>query len=276
VDLAARRTIAALPALVRYLRRERPAVLLSTLEHSNILAVCAGWLSLAGTRIVLREANVFLPRDQIRGLKPRVQRSLLRLFYRGSVQVIAVAKGVEESLIRDLGLLMPLVRTITTQLSGWTLDRLAAAPLDAPWFEPGAPPVVLGVGRLVPQKDFASLLRAFAIVRAGRPARLVILGGGPSELPWRLWGGNWALNKTCAFGGKTRGTTATPTRDDDLGRGADHHGFDLDRRPQSHPSRSVATVTRRPGARDQDVSRPDHRRNRRPPHHVCLSEWVPG
>jgi len=40
---------------------------------------------------------------------------------------------------------------------------------------------VLGVGKLKPQKGFDVLLRAFARVRAARPARLVILGEGPQR-----------------------------------------------------------------------------------------------
>ena len=39
-------------------------------------------------------------------------------------------------------------------------------------------PVVLSAGRLVPSKDHATLIRAFARVVATRPARLVILGEG--------------------------------------------------------------------------------------------------
>jgi glycosyltransferase involved in cell wall biosynthesis len=58
------------------------------------------------------------------------------------------------------------------------LYRLAEEPLDHPWFAPGQPPVILGVGRLEPQKDFATLLRAFSTVHADRPCRLVILGEG--------------------------------------------------------------------------------------------------
>jgi len=54
----------------------------------------------------------------------------------------------------------------------------ARAPLEHPWFAPGAPPVVLGVGRLAPQKEFPTLIRAFARVRSQRPARLMILGEG--------------------------------------------------------------------------------------------------
>jgi glycosyltransferase involved in cell wall biosynthesis len=40
---------------------------------------------------------------------------------------------------------------------------------------------VLSVGRLSKQKDFGTLLRAFARVREDRPARLVILGDGPER-----------------------------------------------------------------------------------------------
>jgi glycosyltransferase involved in cell wall biosynthesis len=50
--------------------------------------------------------------------------------------------------------------------------------IDHPWFEEGQPPVILGVGRLSAAKDFGTLIRAFALVRRVRPARLMILGEG--------------------------------------------------------------------------------------------------
>jgi glycosyltransferase involved in cell wall biosynthesis len=56
--------------------------------------------------------------------------------------------------------------------------------LDAPVAGPrraGAVPTILGIGRLVEQKDFATLLRAFALVRRERSARLVLLGDGPQR-----------------------------------------------------------------------------------------------
>src|SRR5690606_23492949 len=54
----------------------------------------------------------------------------------------------------------------------------AEEPVDHPWFAPGEPPVVLGVGRLTWQKDFGTLIRAFKRVRSRLPARLLILGEG--------------------------------------------------------------------------------------------------
>src|SRR5262249_41735385 len=48
--------------------------------------------------------------------------------------------------------------------------------LAHPWFAAGSSPVILGIGRLHAQKDFPTLLKAFARVRAKQHARLVILG----------------------------------------------------------------------------------------------------
>jgi glycosyltransferase involved in cell wall biosynthesis len=58
---------------------------------------------------------------------------------------------------------------------------MAAEPLEHPWFRPGEPAVILALGRLVPQKDFGMLIRAFAQVRRARAARLLILGEGPER-----------------------------------------------------------------------------------------------
>ena len=182
VSLDASRSILALPALVRYLRRERPVALLSTLEHANVLAVGAGAFARTGVPIVLREANVLLPRAGL-GRQARLLRGLMRRAYRAADRIVAVSRSVATSLTEELGLEAGRIRTIPNPIVTAALYEKATAPLDDPWFASGAPPVVLGVGRLAPQKDFPTLLRAFAQVRAGREARLVILGEGPERRP---------------------------------------------------------------------------------------------
>lgn len=180
VNLNAGRTISALPALVRYFRRERPVALLSTLEHSNVLAVGARTLARTGTRIVLREANVLLPGAEL-GRRARLLRRLMGRAYRNADGIVAVSNSVAASLTAELGIAGGRIRTIYNPIVTAALREKAAATLEDPWFAPGAPPVILGVGRLAPQKDFATLLRAFALVRAERPVRLVILGEGPGR-----------------------------------------------------------------------------------------------
>jgi glycosyltransferase involved in cell wall biosynthesis len=131
--------------------------------------------------VVLREASVLMPRDQMKGLRPHVLRALMRRFYRWAHAIVAVSASVADSLEGGLGIRPQQLRTIYNPIITPELYRKAEAPLADPWFEAGAPPVVIGVGRLAPEKDFATLLRAFAAVRAQRPARLVILGEGPQR-----------------------------------------------------------------------------------------------
>ena len=58
------------------------------------------------------------------------------------------------------------------------ITRAAKQDLLDPWFRTDQPPVLLAAGRLHPQKDYPTLLRAFARVRSDREVRLVILGEG--------------------------------------------------------------------------------------------------
>ena len=65
------------------------------------------------------------------------------------------------------------------------LDELPATPSDPTPAESGMPPgapLAVAVGRLIAQKDHATLLRAFALVHGNLPeARLAVLGSGPLE-----------------------------------------------------------------------------------------------
>ena len=94
--------------------------------------------------------------------------------------IVAVSDGVADRLAQATGLPRGSIRTVYNPVVGPELPTLAAEPVGHPWFRHGGPPVVLGAGRLVEQKDFPTLLRAFALVRRARPARLVILGDGPA------------------------------------------------------------------------------------------------
>jgi glycosyltransferase involved in cell wall biosynthesis len=92
--------------------------------------------------------------------------------------VIAVSDGIAEAIIELTGLPRAQITTIYNPVVDATLLDKASEPIDHPWFTPGEPPVVLSVGRFRMQKDFPTLIRAFALVRSARPARLMILGDG--------------------------------------------------------------------------------------------------
>jgi glycosyltransferase involved in cell wall biosynthesis len=178
VDLGAPRLRAAGPALVRYLRRRRPQTLVPTVEHASLLALVAGRLT--GIPVVVRVANTLSVLDaRAASRKDRLVLALARRGYRRADALVACSQGMADDLADYCGLPREQIRVIPNPTVGREVEARAAEALDHPWFRPGEPPVVLGVGRLSPQKNFPLLLEAFA--RLETPARLVVLGEGPER-----------------------------------------------------------------------------------------------
>ena len=165
--------------LVRYLRRAQPEAVLSTSYFSNVIALWARALAQVHTRLVVRVSN-HLSHSAVH--IPQRSRRLgvwsARRFYPWADAIVAVSCDLAEDVASVTGLPQERITAIDNPvLTAATLDK-ANVPFDHPWFAPGNPPVLLGVGRLVRQKDFPTFLNAFARVRAVRPVRLIILGDG--------------------------------------------------------------------------------------------------
>jgi glycosyltransferase involved in cell wall biosynthesis len=182
VELGTSRVLASLPALVRYLRREKPGGIISFMDHANIVALWARALGSRSTRVVATVHSTMSSANQ----KSNNRRSQLlplfvRAFYPWADAIVAVSQGVADDLVRTTSLPANRLQVIYNPVI--TSELLAArnAPPPHPWLEPGQPPVVMGAGRLTTAKDFSNLLRAFDHVRRRRPARLLILGTGPER-----------------------------------------------------------------------------------------------
>lgn len=182
VDLDSGHVLSSLPGLIRYLRREQPDAMLTSLNYVNVVGIWARRLARVDTRLVVNEQNqVSLEAPNSPRRRHRVLPLLIRRFYPWADHVVAVSRGVADDLTHTVGLSPNRIRVVHNPIVTPQLRSMAAAPLDHPWFGPGEPPVILAVGRLSQQKDFPNLIRAFALVRQERPARLMILGEGPEQ-----------------------------------------------------------------------------------------------
>ena len=151
-----------------YLRAERPALLLSATPYADAAALYAAAVVNAATPVV-----VTIHSERFReGHWLRTSRAL----YPQAAALIAVSRGVAAAAERTLELQAGSIRTIANPIPAGDIRRLATEPVEHPWFAAGQPPVVLSVGRDAPQKDYPTLVRAFARVRRAAPARLVVLG----------------------------------------------------------------------------------------------------
>ncbi|MEZ4662527.1 MAG: glycosyltransferase [Caldilineaceae bacterium] len=179
VDLGAPRLIASVPALTRYMRNERPRAILSGLANANIVALWSKKMAGISARLVVTEHNT-LSVDTQNALNWRARQipRLIKRFYNWADGIVAVSNGVANDLAQSTSIPRERIRAIYNPVILPDVAAKAAAPVEHPWFGPGEPPVLLGVGRLTMQKNFPLLIEAFAKVRQNRPARLLILGEG--------------------------------------------------------------------------------------------------
>jgi glycosyltransferase involved in cell wall biosynthesis len=182
LNLRGLETLASIPALALYLRRERPDVLLSGASHVNLVSLWAQRLARVPLRLVLRASNDPIGYPEAFPRAQRALRGCLRWLARRSYPwadaVIAVSRGVAEDLACLTGMPRERIHTIYNPVVTPELAQKARAPVSHPWLGAAGVPLVLGAGKLKLQKDFPTLIRAFARLRARRPARLVILGEG--------------------------------------------------------------------------------------------------
>ena len=182
VHLKARHVLTSLPRFVVYLGRERPAAVIAAMEHSSVAAIWGRAIASVSTRVI---ATVHTNQTEIVKHAPSAKVRLVplacRLFLHKAHAIVAVSQGVADDLVSHAPKTRSRLKVIYNPIITESVLAQAKQPLEHPWFQPGRPPVVLGTGRMVPQKDFRTLLRAFALVRQQRPARLLILGEGPER-----------------------------------------------------------------------------------------------
>ena len=183
VNLEGKRLISSLPNLVHYLQQNKPTALLSTMQDINLVALWSRRLAGVSTRVVVSVHNTVSQESQnSTQFKRRFAPYLARWFYPWADAIVTVSQGAAEDLVL-LGLSSERIKVIYNPVVTPELFEKANQPVDHPWFDPGSPPVILGVGRLEKQKDFPTLIRSFAQVQQQRPARLMILGEG-KERPY--------------------------------------------------------------------------------------------
>jgi glycosyltransferase involved in cell wall biosynthesis len=164
---------------LRCVHKERPRVLLSMLTHNNIMALLAGLL--LRIRVIVCEhialGEVIKTGDGKRMLGVPVA-PMVKILYKFSDSVIAVSEGIRRNLIEEFSIPGSKIRVIYNPIDFDAITKLSTIPPEHPFLK-GREPIVMGAGRLVAQKRFDVLIKAFSCVVKEMDARLVILGEGP-------------------------------------------------------------------------------------------------
>ncbi|MEZ5841562.1 MAG: glycosyltransferase [Hyphomicrobiales bacterium] len=157
--------------LAALMRQERPEAALSAAGGSNFKLALARLLApFSGTRLIPSYHGF---EDWKTGFLGNLTYRLLPTIARLSARVVAVSDALAKALVEEWGAPADKVVRIYNPV-----ETAAAAPTAADLAS--RPPVVLGVGRLSAEKDFAALVKAFAEVRTPG-AELILLGDGPER-----------------------------------------------------------------------------------------------
>lgn len=178
VQLPQARTITSIIGLKRYLETRRPMALVSSLTHTNVAAIVANMLAKHRTRLIVVERNQFSTNRELKRGLVRLSYGLVPWIYRKADRIGAVSMGVRDDLAATTGLPAGEVEILYNPVVSEELFRRADEPVTHPWLVDPKVPVVVGVGRFSPQKNFPLLIAAIAEARKKRPVRLIILGEG--------------------------------------------------------------------------------------------------
>lgn len=178
IDLGVSRVRNAILPLARYLRKESPDCILAHQAHANLVAAIAHYLSKARGRLFVVEHNSRLnwPTGTMLG---SISNCAIAYAYRYADRVVGVSQAVTDDLIQYLRVPSSNVTTIynpvvSAEVVNSVDERAGSKQLFDGRF-------LLAVGRLTRQKDFASLLNAFAAVARATDISLIILGDGPQK-----------------------------------------------------------------------------------------------
>ena len=179
IDLGAKSTLGSTQALIRYFNQVRPQAVLSALSRANLTAILARKFSKAPQRLFVCEQNTVSSWTQkSRNWRFRWVPAMAAILYRQSDGVIAVSQGVAEDLIQKCKVPRKKVIVIHNPVISPSMQQRADEPLCHDWLSKNSAPLILAVGSLTLQKDYPTLIDAFAQLRRRRACKLLILGEG--------------------------------------------------------------------------------------------------
>ncbi len=166
-----RRMVRQVRAMASYMESEKPDCVLPSLPRAKVATLLAGHLLEAHPPIIP------ILHSFVRYRRLRYKRRYRHLFAEAT-HFIGVSHGVSDSLADTIGVPRDKVTTIYNPVVTPRLHAKMAQQPTHPWLLDGGPPVIVSAGRLVKEKDYPTLIRAFGRLASRRRCRLIIVGEG--------------------------------------------------------------------------------------------------
>jgi glycosyltransferase involved in cell wall biosynthesis len=185
------RSIARLRGYARALREHVPDVALGVVQYPSLaLAAARAQLGAPWKIVACEHSFVTKNLEDVDSYGPgfrEIYRAALRPTYNRVIdRVLMTAEEGRDDLVANFGVEASRIVVVPNPIDLARVRAEGEAPLEDPWLPREARrdaeiPVIVGAGRFVAQKRFDHLVRAFALARKTRPARLLLSGSGPGR-----------------------------------------------------------------------------------------------
>ena len=251
-----------IPSLLKYMASRKPDYIMSAKMDCNVELLACKALYNNRTRAIIRYDGVldahYLP-ELLPKVKRAVGRFLMGCLLKEAHVAIAVSDGMMAAALESFPDQGHNLHRLYNPIDTGKIRELAREPCDHPWIMSGMTgdvPVILHVGRLAPEKDIPTLLRAFALARQDRELRLIIVGIGPEEANLKRAAHRLGISESVSFAGYVENQYAYLARAQVFAMSSVAEGLGCvlqEAMPAPHPS-SAPTIPSEPGSCWRGVS----------------------
>lgn len=200
IDLNCKRSLFALLPLRDYIRMQKPNVIFSALYHVNVITTLSHQLTDKTSKLILSERNNIL--ENLNDKSPLLQMMwshLIKWLYPKAEKIVCISNGVKSTLKQFM-------RTenneqFITIYNPVITDHMEQGSSSLS-FPATATTKLITSGRLVAQKDYPTLFKAYQLYLETDPnAHLIILGWGALENELKALSKDMGLNPNITFSG---------------------------------------------------------------------------
>lgn len=170
------------------IRKDKVNFLCSMLTIPNITSIIATKFLPSKTKCILNE-HTFLSEDIklkykdhsfLNSIEQFILKFLIKLFYKSSDKIVVISHGMKSDLVNNYNIEDKKVEVIYTPIYVKKIKTYSLKQPKHEWFEKYN--IILGVGRLSPEKRFEDLIKSFAIVKNKlKDTKLIIIGKGSEK-----------------------------------------------------------------------------------------------
>lgn len=161
-------------------KTEKPDVVVSFMWYANLIALMARLFSRIDYRVIVSE-RYGLTVSYEGKLIEFLRRIIIHFIYPRSDSIIVNSKEMGRQLIQKFGIPQNKVAIIYNPIDICRVTEFSKEKVDRLWHKEKIP-IIIGIGRLTPQKGFSYLIKTIhKVSEEGVPCSLIILGQGKEE-----------------------------------------------------------------------------------------------